>query len=356
MSYINCINLEEFENELVKIKNAGFNSVIFRVFNNKGDRIYPFIPKNLIKNRVGVYFQNPYLPVVYNILPDIIKICHKHGLEIIAWLTTRNLDFNSDKNLKVKKYDFTRNELIVSRGLSFFLKENIEFIAGIYAALSMYNIDGILFQDDVKILVDEDFNSKALNKFYKLTGIRLTKKNIRNILYNNAKARYMVTTNPNLLIWNQIKSEQINLFLKKVIHTCKSLNKRLKFFMNISYETIYRPELSNLWYSYDLKTLRKTGINYFVVMLYQVQMMKELGLSKAQTYRFLFKIVKNCFKRPIGKKFIFKVQTYDWYKNKILKKNNMNKLFTFFCNNNIENIAVFPYYKNLTLFNFKFCN
>ncbi len=348
ISYINCKNLKDFENELIKIKSNGYNTVIFRVFNNPGDRIYPFILKK-IKNKKGVYFNTSYCPVVFNLLPEVVKLCHKHNLKIIAWLTTRYLDFgNINQNRKVYKFDFDKNKIVPSKGLSFFNEKNIDFIINVYKDLLKNNIDGVLFQDDLKILADEDFNNIALRKYYKETGIKLTPKNIKSFLYSNASKRYYISINKNLTNWNNFKSKQIQYFLKKLISSCNKV-KKTEYFMNINYETLNRPELSKLWYSYNLETLEKTPVNFYTVMLYQKQISKELHLNTNETFKYITKLVNNYLKFPDKSKVIFKIQVFDWYKNKPINRNNIDKIFNIFAKNNIKNIAIFPYIKGLTI-------
>ncbi len=350
LSYIKCVNYEELNKEFEKIRKKGFNTVIFRVFNNKGDRVYPFIPVKIPKTKAGVYFQTNYAPVVYNILPTITELCHKNKLKIIAWITTRYLDFGiKNKKRKVLKFDFDKNKIVPSKGLTFFDKNNIRYIANIFSDLLKNNIDGIMLQDDLKILIDEDFNKNAIKYFYNKTGIKLTNKNIKKVLFNNAQKRYLIRKNKNLKIWNNIKSEQIQYFVKKIVSFCKK-KKNIDVFMNVNYETLYRPGLSKLWYSYNLETLKKTNINYFVAMLYQKQIKRELHLSEKETYKLLYKIIKNSSNFTYKNRIVYKFQVFDWYTNKNIKKINLNKLFTFLSNHNIKNIALFPYKKNLTFF------
>ena len=350
LSYIKCVNYEELNKEFEKIRKKGFNTVIFRVFNNKGDRVYPFIPVKIPKTKAGVYFQTNYAPVVYNILPTITELCHKNKLKIIAWITTRYLDFGiKNKKRKVLKFDFDKNKIVPSKGLTFFDKNNIRYIANIFSDLLKNNIDGIMLQDDLKILIDEDFNKNAIKYFYNKTGIKLTNKNIKKVLFNNAQKRYLIRKNKNLKIWNNIKSEQIQYFVKKIVSFCKK-KKNIDVFMNVNYETLYRPGLSKLWYSYNLETLKKTNINYFVAMLYQKQIKRELHLSEKETYKLLYKIIKNSSNFTYKNRIVYKFQVFDWYTNKNIKKINLNKLFTFLSNHNIHNIALFPYRKNLTFF------
>ncbi len=353
ISYLNCKDLKGFEKELVKIGKAGYNTVIFRVFNNKGDRIYPFAGK--IFNREGVYFKTNYAPLVSNLLPLVARLCHKNNLKIVAWLTTRYLGFSRNRGLtSVLRFDFQKNSFEKGKGLSFFSNKNIKYIADVFADLAAYNIDGILLQDDVKILIDEDFNGPAIKSFKEETGILLNAENVKKILYSNAVARNKVPASKNLEIWNKIKSRQINTLLNTIVDSCKKRKKKLKLFMNVNYETLYRPRLSMLWYSYDFSTLSSVKIDYFVVMLYQRQIMKELHLSEQETDKFIFKVIKSSSKIVSPEKIVYKIQTYDWYTNKLISFNSLNKLFTFFVNNNILNIAIFPYNEELTLFKFQY--
>jgi len=57
--------LEEVEKRMKELKNAGVNTVILRVFQNRGDRPYPFVTG---KREEGVYFKTEYAPVVDDLL------------------------------------------------------------------------------------------------------------------------------------------------------------------------------------------------------------------------------------------------------------------------------------------------
>ncbi len=347
ISYLDSNNLNDFERELKRIKVRGYDTVIFRVFNNKNDRIYPFIKDKDIKNRVGVYFKTEYYPVVNNILPQIVNLSHKNNLKIIAWITTRNLDYGVSEDKKIVKYDFTSNKFKTTDGLTLFSYQNCIFLSKILKDLLKNRIDGVLLQDDLKIFIEEDFNKSAIKRFYAQTGISITEANVKKLLYNDAADKKSVKDSFMLRQWTDFKASQLNKFLKSLLKMVKSDR---KIFMNINYESLYKPQLSTRWFSYNLQTIKDTGVDYFMVMLYQKQISKELRLVDSQANILVEQLILDSYKMIDKDKVVFKIQVFDWGSNKPLEEKSLNKLFTFFENNNIANIAIFPYKKNLTIF------
>ncbi|MGZ3570231.1 MAG: tetratricopeptide repeat protein, partial [Thermodesulfobacteriota bacterium] len=85
VSYLEGKHLEEVEKRVKELKNAGVNTIIFRVFQNKGDRVYKFVTA---RHEEGVYFKTENAPVVDDILGKVAQMVHRNGLEIFAWMTT----------------------------------------------------------------------------------------------------------------------------------------------------------------------------------------------------------------------------------------------------------------------------
>ncbi len=344
ISYVKIKSYKELENEFIKIKKNGYDTIIFRVFHNKGDRFFPFISK--INSKYGIYYKSKYVPCVNDCLKDIIKLAHKHKLKLIAWMQTRYLDFfEVPSERKVFKFDFKNKKIEPTKGLSFFNKKNYDFILKIYYDLLKYNIDGILFQDDLKILIDEDFNPYAIKKFYKKTGIYLTPKNINKILFGNSSSRTQIKPTNFFYIWLKIKENQIKKFIEYLTKNIKK-QKDIKIFMNVSYEFLLNPHLSIKWFGYNYHTIENCPIDKFVVMLYQEQIKKELNLNDEEYFKVAKKIIKNANLYDKNR-FIIKIQTFDWYKNKPIKKRDFENLLTFLKINNIKNLALFPYFKNM---------
>ena len=345
ISYIDAQNFKELENKFLEIKRKGFNTIIFRVFQNNGDRFYPFI--KMKNSKFGIYYKSKFAPCVNDCLKNVIKICKKLNLKIIAWMETRNCDFGLKGVLyrKIFKYNFKTKKFTPSKGLSFFVPENIFKIKKLFQDLAKYNIDGILIQDDVKILVDEDFNPFARKIFFKLTGKLINENYAQKKLFCNIKSKSEITSDFLNTDWQKFKIIKLKAFLEELITSIKKV-KKIKIFANVNYETLDRSELSRLWYSYDLNSLFNTGVDVFSVMLYQEQMKNELSLKNGEILSFIKKILINSQKYK-NLKFLFKIQSYDWYSKKFLDSKSIFNLLTFLKNNNIKNVAIFPYNKKL---------
>ena len=74
------------EKRIKGLKEAGVDTLIFRVFQNKGDRIHKFVTP---RHEEGVYFKTEHAPVVDDLLGKVAEIAHRNGLDIFAWMTTR---------------------------------------------------------------------------------------------------------------------------------------------------------------------------------------------------------------------------------------------------------------------------
>ncbi len=100
-----------------ELKNAGVDTVILRVFQNRGDRTYPFA---VGKREEGVYFKTEFAPVVDDLLGKLTEIVHRNGLEIFAWMTTRyaNYGLEGSPEYRCTKYNFETKQMEIARGFN----------------------------------------------------------------------------------------------------------------------------------------------------------------------------------------------------------------------------------------------
>jgi tetratricopeptide (TPR) repeat protein len=169
VSYLEGKSLEDVEKRVKELKNAGVNTIIFRVFQNKGDRIYKFVTP---RYEEGVYFKTEYAPVVEDILGPLIEIVHRYGLEIFAWMTTRyaNYGFDGNSEYRCKSYNFGKRKFEDSKGFNLFHPDVLNRLEGLFRDLGQYPIEGILFQDDLILGHNEDFSIDANKAFLKEFG------------------------------------------------------------------------------------------------------------------------------------------------------------------------------------------
>src|SRR4030043_1269231 len=164
--YFDGKNLEEVEKRVKELKNAGVDTIILRVFQNKGDRIYKFIKA---RHEEGVYFKTEYAPVVDDILGKVAEIAHRNGLDIFAWMNTRYATYGIEGHpeYQCKSYNFETKKMELAKGVNLFHPAVLKRLEGLFHDLGRYPIDGILFQDDLILKHNEDFSIEAKKAFPK---------------------------------------------------------------------------------------------------------------------------------------------------------------------------------------------
>jgi len=112
-------NIEEVEKRVKALKNAGVNTLIIRVFQNRGDRIFKFVKP---RHEEGVYFKTEYAPVVDDVLGKFAEIGHRNGLDIFAWMTSRyaNYGLEGKPEYQCQRYNFETKKLETARGFNLF--------------------------------------------------------------------------------------------------------------------------------------------------------------------------------------------------------------------------------------------
>ncbi len=85
----------EIEEYLKEMKRDGINTILLRVFQNRGDRPHPIAGN---KRLPGVYFQTDRAPVIYDLLGLVAEIAHRHKIKVLAWMSTRHCDWQLDHN------------------------------------------------------------------------------------------------------------------------------------------------------------------------------------------------------------------------------------------------------------------
>lgn len=299
--------LDDLELELYDIKKSGANTVIVRVFNNRGDRYHGFVSS---EKKVGVYFQTSHVPVVQDILDDVIKLSHSMGLKVFAWMTTRYANYGMEfrKDIGCKGYDLEAGAVEDCKGLDFFHSTVVEHLENIYSDLADYDIDGVLFQDDLVLKHNEGFGVHATRLFKMERGKDIS-----------AGAFYVYDKSGNIqytpLFWEWVEWKNKRLLtvadrLKEAVHEKRP---NVKFAINLMYEALTNPPYALAWLSQDLEKAKEIGFDYFAIMAYHRQMSDELGKHPRDIKKMIKKMVIEATD-IVGdeSRLIFKVQTKDW--------------------------------------------
>lgn len=294
--------------EMKRLKESGIDTVIFRVFHNKGDRYHRVAPSAL---PAGVYFKTSHAPVVADILPEIIRLAHKNGLKLFAWMTTRYADYGIEdkKDMLCKGYDLRSRTFYRCKGLDIFNGEALRRINAIYSDLADNDIDGVLFQDDLALKHNEGFGDYAINAFKRETGLVIDAK----ALYNGDGWQGGVAYTPLFWQWAAWKNRRLLDVAEGARISVRKKRPAAKFAINLMYESVTNPANSLAWLSQSLAKAVKAGFDYYSIMAYHKQMEDELQ-KDPETVRNLIDRIALDASKAVGspEKVLIKFQTVDW--------------------------------------------
>lgn len=335
-------SLTEFDRKLSRLKRLGFNTVVIRAFQNRKDRMHRLIRS---KSQTGVYFESTLAPSMGDLLKDLVAISHKNRLQVYAWMSTRSCDWlTSEKELRDSYYDFKSKQIRSSRRLNLFHKGALNDLKKLYTELAQYDIDGILFQDDLIMKHNESFSKEAKAAFFKQYKRELAPQN----LYPNIQKDKNGTIigygyTEEFWKWADWKINYLTEVLRELILSAKRVNPDLKFMVNLYYETISDPKNARAWLSQDLDNMKGLDIDHFAVMSYHRQIRKELNLSHDKVKDFL-KTLSNRIVRKTGgpKRAVFKVQIHDWYQNEMIPKEEIKEIISSLASKEPVNLLFFP--------------
>ncbi len=297
----------DVEREFDALKASGVNTVILRVFHNRGDRFYSFIAP---RGDEGVYFKTTHAPVVADILGSVIKIAHARGIRIFAWMTTRYAGYGLDwrNDLKCKAYDISSGALVHCRGMDLFNDEVLHHLEGLYADLAEYELDGILFQDDLVLRHTEGVGRYAEAYYREEMGLALVPSDMYRVDGEGA-----VYYTPEFWKWAHWKNRRILEIARRLMRVVKERRPETEFAINLMYETLSNPRYALAWLSQDLSAAIREGFDYYAVMAYHRQMGAELGESNVKIKALIEHMTSDAV-QIVGDphKVLIKLQSIDW--------------------------------------------
>jgi biofilm PGA synthesis lipoprotein PgaB len=304
----NAKSYGEIEKELRSLKRAGVDTVIIRVFHNRDDRVYPFAKA---RAPVGVYFRTTHAPVVADVLSTVLTIAHKNGLRVFAWMTTRYADYGlEDKpDLACKGYDISARKMVRCKGFDIFNERAVSHLEGLYSDLATYAIDGILFQDDLFLRHNEGFGGYAEALFKRDRGKVIDPEKF----YLRSVETPYVRYTPNFWEWTIWKNKMLLKVAERLKRVVRERNPRIKFAINLMYESVMNPPFALAWLSQDLESAKRTGFDYYSIMAYHRQMAEELDKGPEEVKELIGRMVEEAV-RIVGEphKVLIKLQTIDW--------------------------------------------
>ncbi|MBI5599047.1 MAG: hypothetical protein HY890_04845 [Deltaproteobacteria bacterium] len=301
-------DMTEVENEIQGLKEAGVDTIIFRVFHNRGDRFYRFIKPRV---KEGVYFNTTRAPVVADALTPVLDCAHKNGMRVFAWMTSRYADYGIAwrDDIGCRGYDVDKREITRCKGLDMFSEEAVRHLEGLYRDLASHDIDGILFQDDLVLKYNEGFGPHAAELFRKENGTDVFPEE----LYIRRPGSAAIFYTPRFWEWAAWKNRRLLGVAKRLKEAASEVNPRTRFAINLMYEAVTSPSNALAWLSQDIERAMEAGFDYYAVMAYQRQMADELRLTPDEAGDMIEGMAREA-SRIVEKpeRVLIKLQTIDW--------------------------------------------
>ncbi|HUL22518.1 MAG TPA: poly-beta-1,6-N-acetyl-D-glucosamine N-deacetylase PgaB [Thermodesulfobacteriota bacterium] len=351
--------LEEVEKRMKELKNAGVNTVILRVFQNRGDRPYPFVTG---KREEGVYFKTEYAPVVDDLLGKLAEIIHRNGLEIFAWMTTRyaNYGLEDSPGYRCMKYNFETKKMEKGRGFNLFHPEALKRLENLFRDLGRTPIDGILFQDDLILRHDEDFSPEANEAFLKEFGYSPDPELFYVDPYKSDSGRYYVKGyTDRFWVWANWKNRWLMAVAKRLMEASRESNPNLQFAINLYFESVLNDLNGVAWFSQTLSGALRNNFDYYAVMAYHRQAMKDRNIEAGEAIGLMAEATRKAIE-GVGdpSKVLMKIWLLDWknngaVRNDLAPRKEIEDTVTAILNRGQVSLAFVPYIDAFPIDSFK---
>jgi biofilm PGA synthesis lipoprotein PgaB len=316
VSYLDGRSLVEVEKKIKELKSGGVDTLIFRVFQNKGNRMYKFVKA---RHQEGVYFSTEYAPVVDDILGKIAEIARRNGLDLFAWMTTRYATYGVEKqaDYRSRSYHFETKKMEIGRGLNLFHSDVLKRLEGIFRDLGRYPIDGILFQDDLILRHNEDFSVEANKAFLQDFGYSPHPDIFYIDPYKSESGKYYVKGyTEQFWAWANWKNRHLMEVAKRLMAAARESNPKLQFAINLYFEAVLNDSNGVAWFSQTLRGALKKGFDYYAIMAYHRQAMKGRGIGLKESMDLMAEAAEKAIK-SVGdpSRVLMKIWILDWKSN-----------------------------------------
>lgn len=316
ISYLEGKNFAEVEKRIKELKEAGVDTLIFRVFQNKGDRMYKFVKA---RHEEGVFFKTEHALVIDDILGKMVEIARRQGLEIFAWMTTRYATYGVDpfSPYRSRVYNFETKKMEIGRGYNLFHPDVLKRLEGLYRDLGRYPIDGILFQDDLIFRHNEDFSLEANRAFLKEFGYTPHPDIFYVEPYKSESGKYYVKGyTEQFWTWAKWKNAYLMKVAERLIAAARKSNPKLQVAVNLYFEAVLNDSNGIAWFSQTLSEALARGFDYYAVMAYHRQAMKGRNIDLKEAVDLMADVAKKALQSVEDPhRVMMKIWILDWKSN-----------------------------------------
>jgi poly-beta-1,6-N-acetyl-D-glucosamine N-deacetylase len=340
VSYLPASTYEEAGQEFQRMRAAGFDTVILRVFQNPGDRFYPFATP---RAAAGVYFVTDEAKVVDDILPELIPRARAAGLRVFAWMSTLSLPLEAPWDLRGRRYDLVRGEIVAAERLDLFHPEVRRRLLTLFRDLGRYDLDGILLQDDLVLRHTEGYSAAAMGA-YSLSSGRFPDP-VDFYADRHPGSPQVRSYSPAFWDWARWRNRALLQLAADLRTAARQTNPRLLVAINLMYEALSNPQGALAWLAQDFEATRDAGFDYLSVMAYQRQMAKELKVTPETAVDLIRQMVRDGLARMTDPAaLLVKVQATDFDSRQPIAAAEWQAVAAAVREAGATSVAVFPYH------------
>lgn len=333
---------QEAGEEFKALRRAGYDTVILRVFQQVGDRTYPFAQ---IKYQSGVYFQTEEAPVVADVLTPLVPLARAAGLRVFAWMSTLSTPLQSHYDLRGRRYDLAWNQVVPTDRLDPFHPEVRRRLLVLFRDLARYDLNGILVQDDLVLRHTEGFSPAAAARYRLAKGQKLNPDDFYRDRTRSADGKVLVGSySPAFWEWARWKNRELLELAGELQAAAHRENPDLRFALNLTYEVLTNPQGGLAWLSQDFSESQRAGFDYLSVMAYHRQMARELDLDQDGTLALIATMVSKAVAETVDPaSLLFKIQVVPFIEDTPVSPEERSRVEAAILAAGPVSLAVFPY-------------
>jgi hypothetical protein len=224
-------------------------------------------------------------------------------------------------------------------------------LEGLFRDLGRYPIDGILFQDDLILYHNEDFSTEANKSFLKEFGY-LPRPDLFYIdPYKSDSGKYYAKAyTERFMSWANWKNRWLMNVAQRLKEAAKGSNPNLKFAINLYFEAVLNEVNGVAWFSQTLSGAMENDFDYYAVMAYHRQAMKDRHMDLKEAIDLMAEVAKRAVK-SLGdpSRVLMKVQIWDWKNNEIVPQKEIEEVLAGILSQGEVSLAFFPYIDDFSL-------
>jgi hypothetical protein len=243
----------------------------------------------------------------------------------------------------------------VARGFNLFHPDVLKRLEGLFRDLGRYPIDGILFQDDLILYHNEDFSTEANKAFLKEFGYSPHPDLFYIDPYKSDSGKYYTKGyTDRFMSWAYWKNRWLMNVAKRLMEAARESNPNLQFAINLYFEAVINEFNGVAWFSETLSEALKNNFDYYAVMAYHRQAMKDRNIEAKEAIDLMAEVAQKAVK-SVGdpSRVLMKVQILDWKSYEVLPQKEVEEILAGILNHGEVSLAFFPYIEQFPLHSLK---